>query len=42
MPGPYRFDPSESDSKASGTSPNDDKSEFEGLTDLLWYVELKG
>ena len=32
---------SESDSKASGTSSYDDNSEFEGLTDLSWYVQLK-
>ena len=41
MPGPHRFESSESDSKASGTSSNDDNSVLEGLKDLLWCVQLK-
>ena len=31
MPSYHRFEPSESDSTASGTSSNDDNSELEGL-----------
>ena len=42
MPSPYRFEPSESASEASGTSEDDDNSEHERLTDLSWYVQLKG
>ena len=40
MPGPYRFEPSESDSEASGISADDDNFEHERLTDLSWYVQL--
>ena len=38
MPGPYRFETSESDSKASGTSSDDDNPELEGLKDLIVMV----
>ena len=34
LPSPYRFEPSESNSKASGTSEDDNNSEHERLTDL--------
>ena len=41
MPGTYRFEPSESDSIASGTSSDNDNSEHERLNNLSWDVQLK-